>query len=228
MIEILFPAAFIPLIILLIWIRNIEEYKKQSWSSIVLMFAWGSIFATGFALFLNTYFSSLISSFLILSVIFAPIIEETSKALGLRLIKKNIMELEDGLIYGAAAGFGFAATENLIYGTRFWNEGIIVIISLLYLRTIGTSLLHATSTAVSGYGYANKIIKKHSIIKVIPYLLLSIIIHSIFNLFAYSAQTIHQITGVVTSVMFAFLLFLWMHKKIKYLDKNNNKNADLS
>ena len=58
-------------------------------------------------------------SFLLLSVIIAPIIEELSKALGLRLIKNQIFELEDGLIYGAVAGFGFAATENLIYGSMF-------------------------------------------------------------------------------------------------------------
>ena len=162
---------------------------------------------------------------MILLVVIAPIVEELSKALGLRLMKKNILEIEDGLIYGAASGFGFAATENLIYGTRFWDEGIVVIISLLYLRTVGSSLLHASSTALTGYGYANKVIKKHSILKVIPYIILAIIIHSIFNLFAFSAQTIHQILGVVTAVMFAFLLFIRVRKKITILDKNNNKNT---
>ena len=90
MIEILLPAAFIPLIFLFIWIRNHEKHKRQSWTSIVTIFIWGSTIGAGIALILNTAISNFITSYFILAVIIAPIVEETSKALGLRIIKKHI------------------------------------------------------------------------------------------------------------------------------------------
>jgi RsiW-degrading membrane proteinase PrsW (M82 family) len=219
MIEVLFPAAFIPLIFLFIWVRNLEKYKRQSWTTIVIMFIWGSTLGAGIALFFNTMFHNLITSFLILSIVIAPIIEELSKALGLRLIKNHVVELEDGVIYGAVIGFGFAATENLLYGSMFWNEGLLVLLSLFYLRTIGSSLLHASATALAGYGYSIKTVRKKSILTVVPYILLAIGIHAVFNLFAFSALAIHQIFGVVTAVMFAFMLFIWIRRKIILLDK---------
>jgi RsiW-degrading membrane proteinase PrsW (M82 family) len=57
---------------------------------------------------------------LIITIIIVPIIEEISKAIGLRLVKSRKTEIEDGFIFGAIAGF--AATENLIYGIRFWDH----------------------------------------------------------------------------------------------------------
>jgi RsiW-degrading membrane proteinase PrsW (M82 family) len=222
MFEILIPAAFIPLIFLFIWVRNHEKYKKQSWTSIVVVFIWGSTFAIGISIVFEEIVSINLPNFFILSVFIAPLIEEIAKLVGLRFVKRNIVEFEDGLIYGAVAGFGFAATENLIYGSMYWSQGLIVILALFYLRTIGTSLLHASSTAISGLGYSNKILKKQSILSVIPYILLSITIHSIFNLFSYSALVIHQIIGVVTAVMFSFILFIFIRKQIIVLDRNGS------
>lgn len=108
----------------------------------------------------------------------------------------------------------------------FGMKDFIVLLSLFYLRTVGSSLLHAYSTALIGYGYGNKTIRKQSILQVIPYILLVIGIHSIFNLLAFSAQTVHQILGVVTAVMFAFMLFIWVQKKITLLDKIQTKQKE--
>jgi RsiW-degrading membrane proteinase PrsW (M82 family) len=227
MIEVLFPAAFIPLIFLFIWVRNLEKYKRQSWTSIVIMFVWGSTLGAGIAIFFNTIFQNVITNFLIIAVLTAPLVEELAKALGLRLIKNQILELEDGVIYGAVAGLGFAATENLLYGSMFWNDGFLVLLSLFYVRTVGSSLLHASSTALAGYGYSIKTIRKKSILTVVPYILLAMGIHAVFNLFAVSALVIHQMLGVVTAVMFAFTLFILIRRKIILLDKIRTKKESL-
>lgn len=119
MIEILFPLAFIPSIIAFIWIRNTERYNKESWVFIIFTFIWGATLAVGIAILIETIIGFHIANFFLLSVLIAPVVEECFKPLALRIFKHKIDEFEDGLIYGAVAGLGFAATENLIWGTRF-------------------------------------------------------------------------------------------------------------
>ena len=76
--------------------------------------------------------------------------------------KKEITELEDGLIYGAVAGLGFSATENLFYGYSFLSEGLAVFLILIIIRSFGGCLLHASATALTGYGYGKSIINNTS------------------------------------------------------------------
>jgi len=217
----LFPLAFIPIIFVFIWIRNTEKYNRESWLSIIFTFLWGAAIATSASFLLETVVSDHITSLLILSVVIAPIVEEISKPLALRFVKKEINEIEDGLIYGAVIGLGFAATENLIYGVRFWDQGLIVLFSLFYLRTVGSSLLHASATALTGYGYSSKLIHKRSFLSILPFFLLAVVVHGLFNLFAFSAQTLNQIFGVVVAVLFAITLMTWIRKKIMFLDKKS-------
>jgi len=218
MIAILLPIAFIPMIVALIWIRNTEKYNKESWAPLVIAFFWGAVIAAGLSLVVETVLSEYITSFLILSVVFAPLVEEIAKPLGLWFVRKDIDELEDGLIFGIIVGLGFAATENLVYGVRFWDEGLLVLLSLFYIRTVGSSLLHASATSFTGYGLGKKRLQKQTLLSFLPYLFAAIGIHALFNLFAYSAIAIHQIIGVVIAVVFAVSLFSYIRKKIIFLD----------
>jgi RsiW-degrading membrane proteinase PrsW (M82 family) len=206
------------MIVFLIWIRNTEKFNKESWTPLVLAFFWGAVIATGLSLVVERFFSEYITSFLLLSVVIAPFVEELAKPLGLVFLRKNIDEMEDGLIFGIIAGLGFAATENFVYGVRFWDEGIIVLLSLFYIRTVASSLLHASATSLTGYGFAQKWLRKKSIFTFVPYVLLAVGIHALFNLFAYSAVTFHQIIGVVISAVFAVTLFWYIRKKIIFFD----------
>ena len=222
MILLLLPCAFIPMVIAFIWLRNTERYSRESWKNILIVFIWGATSATALAFVLeNLIASSQGFNFLMLSVIIAPLVEESAKPLILRFMKKDINELEDGLIFGAVAGLGFAATENLLYGILFWDEGIIVILALFYLRTLGSGLLHASATALTGYGYSTTLLQTRSRWSIIPFFTLAVIAHSIFNLLAYSAQTIHHILGVVLSVLLAVILLFWTRKTIITLDRKN-------
>jgi len=218
-IPVLIPLAFIPPICIFIWIRNLEKHNKEFWENIILAFVWGGSIALFLSYILEISFRNYISNEFLLIVLFAPIVEETLKPLILRVLKRNINEIEDGLIYGAIAGLGFSATENLVYGSIFWEQGIFVILSLFYIRTIGTSLLHASTTALTGYGYSQKIINKKSFRYVLPFFIFAILAHSIFNFLAFSSQTSNHIIGVVLASVFSVSMMIWVHKKIKYHDK---------
>ncbi|HWH07691.1 MAG TPA: PrsW family glutamic-type intramembrane protease, partial [Candidatus Thermoplasmatota archaeon] len=88
-----------------------------------------------------------------LSVIVAPIVEEVSKALGIAFIRDRDPERHDGYIYGAAAGFGFAFTENLFYvATAYAVGGEDLALTVAVFRGIATVCLHGAATAFTGYG----------------------------------------------------------------------------
>ena len=225
MIAILLPIAFIPMIIFLIWIRNTEKYNKESWTPLVIAFFWGAVIATILSLVIERFVSDYITSFFLLSVVCAPFIEELLKFFGLWVVHKDIDEVEDGFIFGIVTGLGFAATENFIYGVTFWDEGILVLISLFYIRTVASSLLHASATSLTGYGFAVQRVGKKPILLFLPYLLLAVGIHALFNLFAYSALVFHQIIGVVLAAVFAVSLFSYIRKRIMYHDHESMKQA---
>src|SRR6266508_3904875 len=87
----------------------------------------------------------------------APIAEEAAKGLGVRPGRPQTQALLDGLVYGAAAGLGFSATENLLYGVEALvnpNGGASASLLVIAIRSFSSSFLHASSTAVLGYGIA--------------------------------------------------------------------------
>ena len=223
MIPTLIAVSFVPMIIACIWIRNAEKHNREFWRYIFLTFAWGASIAIVMSFLLEKRAMNRIDNYLIILVVMGPIIEEISKVIPLFVIKKQITEVEDGFIFGAVAGLGFAATENLIYGIRFMDYSLVILISLFYLRTIGTALLHASATSLSGYGISLKIVRKKSLIYPIVFFVLAVLTHSIFNLFAFSSQISNQIFGTFIAVMFGFALYLAIRQRIIYLDKNNKK-----
>src|SRR5256886_2555823 len=48
-------------------------------------------------------------------LVVAPIVEEAAKGVGATAGRPQTQSKTDGLVYGAAAGLGFSATENLVY-----------------------------------------------------------------------------------------------------------------
>lgn len=223
--------AFLPPIIYSVWIRNTEKYNRQTWKSIFLCFLWGATISVVAAIILEYILNfSLTPSIndadylnLIAVVIIAPFVEEFSKplALRLRLIRREISEPEDGLIYGAVAGLGFSATENLLYGWSFMTEGLLFFIVLISIRSIGACLLHASATAWTGYGYGKTIIRRTSIIRVLPYFLLAIFLHAIYN--SLLTFDIFGITaGLIAAIALSLITIRIVRSKIRSLDRITN------
>ena len=222
--------SFLPPLIYTLWIRNTERCHREQWIPIFLCFLWGATIAVVASFILELLVelpfaysvSYMETTPFLAAVVIAPVIEELTKPLALRfkLVRKNLNELEDGLIYGAVAGLGFSATENLLYGYSFLSEGILLFFVLMIIRSFGGCLLHASATALTGYGYGKTVIKQSSLIRVIPYFILAIFLHGFYNFFL-SYELIGVISGFFLSLLFVIIAITMIRHKIRNLDEKN-------
>ncbi len=113
----------------------------------------------------------------------AGVVEEPAKALAIRLpFRMGQMDgIMDGLVYGAAAGLGFAATENFLYGLGY---GVHVTI----MRAFLTPFAHAAWTAVIGVGYGLKAEGKQ--VNLGSFFLMAIVLHFMWDYFAFLSYAI--------------------------------------
>ncbi len=219
--------AFAPAAIYAIWIRNTEKYEREPWGAIAIAFLWGASIAIIASLILEIILGISISSSIkdynlqsfILAVVIAPFAEELTKpmALSLHKVRREINELEDGIIYGAAAGLGFSATENFLYSLNFLSYGLVMFIILVSIRTIGGCLLHASATAFTGYGYGRALLHGERLVKVFPYFIAAMLAHSFYN-FVLSFEMIGGLAGIAIALLFAITCIRFIRRKIREFD----------
>ncbi len=171
-------SAFSLPLIFLVWIRNTARYGREPWSTVLKTFAWGAVFSVIIALVfslvliltlgqiqsLNDFFARRFADpgTAIGVLIVAPVVEEAAKGVGARAGRRQTQSRTDGLVYGAAAGLGFSATENLIYGllgyglAKSWLTGNTWALLPFYFVAV---VMHATfnlfSTLALTYGDQN-------------------------------------------------------------------------
>ncbi len=236
----LLGSAFIPSILYLVWVRNSEKIGKMDWSKVIVLFVWGAVFAVIMAVILSLLFIGVLSletlqeeyvflqrlqdptiRTLFIVCVVAPVVEEFTKVMGVVSFKSSIFELEDGLVLGAASGLGFAATENLLYGSSaYFQYGFQTFAVLIVVRSVASTLLHGSASAVAGYGISKGLMsKKHY---AVPYYLVAVVMHGAFNYLA-SAGMLYDgdipIIALVAAVMFSLISFKLVRGKIKELDK---------
>ncbi len=182
--------AFVPALLYLNWFRNFEKHDPEPWGALYQAFFWGAI--TGIIL------AGVVNSILIVmvalaagvvvaeiagAVIIAPFVEEFLKAMGLMRagVKEEVDEVEDGLIYGAACGLGFAATENLMYGWSVVGEGVAVTAAVIVMRTFSATLIHASATSFTGHGLSQYLVHGASWKVVAKYYLMAVGLHAFWN-----------------------------------------------
>ena len=214
--------AFIPAYMYLKSIRNTEQHDKEPWEALKIAFAWGAISGVFLALLLSALGVPLLLLLLadltdpsvhdilpviVGAVIVAPIVEEFAKPLVMfqnQTIRREIDELEDGIVYGAACGLGFGATENVMYGL---TEGLALagfagMALLIVIRTVSSILLHLVTTSYTGHGIARYMLNGEPFSVVLKYYLVAVIIHATWNLAAVYSLLFGSETG-------AFLIFLF-------------------
>lgn len=80
------------------------------------------------------------------------LIEEFAKALAvlwlLRRSHRYLMFEMDGIILGAAAGMGFAALEDMLYGAAAFQHGLSAVVGTVWVREILGPFGHGTWTAI--------------------------------------------------------------------------------
>lgn len=240
--SVLILVAFVPSFLYMVWIRNTEKHSREPYGMLLKVFAYGAVLSVLFAIILEIILSSLFGQniervyeflgenptipMLVLACVIAPFIEEITKAMGiLRARKKRmIVELENGIVYGAAAGLGFAATENLLYeSTAYLTDGVQAFIATAVLRSLSSALLHATSSSLVGLGIARSSLQGKSWL---PYYLGAVAMHSGFN-FAASFGIIYYDTlgdsayliGLGAAFTIVVIGVSVMRNKIKQLDR---------
>jgi len=227
---VLITLSFLPPILYAIWIRNTEKYNREKWKSIFFCFLWGATIAVIASIILELIFGFIIiQSFqditiytVIATVVIAPFVEEFIKpfALRLKVVKKELDELEDGLIYGAVAGLGFSATENLFYGYDSLSYGFLYFILLISIRSIGACLLHASATSWTGFGYGKHIMGRISFGRILPYFFVAVLLHAVYNsLFVFSR--LGAAISIILALTFSISTIYMVRNKIKFLDQQN-------
>src|SRR5438093_11366817 len=199
---ILFIAAFALPLLYLIWIRNSPRYGREPWPTVLKTFAWGAVFSVIIAIILSILFILVLSPSQSLNDFFArrfqdpttaigvlvvaPIVEEAAKGVGATAGRPQTQSKADGLVYGAAAGLGFSAMENLFYAlaalfvTGVGPSGSLVVVGV---RSVSCSFLHASSTAVFGYGLAKAWLTKRPW-AILPFYFVAVGMHATFNFFS--------------------------------------------
>ncbi|MEM1348200.1 MAG: PrsW family intramembrane metalloprotease [Myxococcota bacterium] len=151
----------------LVFIWWLDRYEREPLWVVLVTFVWGALGGTVFSCIVNTMIGNIVTAVVgtnvgkfVTTVMVAPTVEELIKGLiflPLVFLGNNIDNRTDGLIYGAAAGLGFSCLENLWYYANNFNPASPeALYTIIFMRTMFTSLVHCASSAMFGMaiGYA--------------------------------------------------------------------------
>ena len=218
--------AFIPAYYYLRSIRNAEVEDVEPWETLWTSFIWGGVTGIFLAGILNSLFTVSIIGILygtsseadievlavfIGAVIVAPFVEEFIKPIVMfrnPQVRGEIDEVEDGIVYGAACGLGFGATENVFYGLTAGATagGIGGVFLIVVLRTFSSILLHLVASSFTGYGIAKYQVEGESFGVVVKYYFLAVLVHAAWNAAAVSSLVYDSDVGAVLLLAFSILL----------------------
>ncbi|MDD5502826.1 MAG: PrsW family intramembrane metalloprotease [Candidatus Thermoplasmatota archaeon] len=226
-IVILALIAFLPAVAYVVWIRNTEKYNREPWGGIFAVFLWGATIAIAVSIFLEMLFQVPFSrafpwdATLGVSVLLAPLAEEFAKPLGIRYVGRAISEPEDGLIYGAICGLGFAATENLLYEWDAAASGNVAqFATTVMVRSVASMLLHASATAMTGYGISMAILKRRPLSSALPYYLVAVGMHGAYN-FIVSVDIFGALFSLFLAIAFSVACIMYIRKRIVEMDNKS-------
>lgn len=176
-------AGYAAPVVYMVWMIRNDRYEREPIALIAYSFGWGA-FSSIFAGILNNFVTGPI-----LGVGGAGFIEEPLKIIGVILIARNRMigdefnDHLDGMIYGAAAGAGFAGLENIWYlQEMIMTLGYAPLLAIV-LRS-ATAFMHIAWSAMAGrsIGLAKVYRGKVEWIDLVPGVLVSALIHMVWNL----------------------------------------------
>jgi RsiW-degrading membrane proteinase PrsW (M82 family) len=225
---ILILVALIPALLYLSWVRKSERFNAEPWGPLLGAFFYGALFATLVAAFLEAIIVAGGTSFsqahpapeftflngnspfgvFFLVLVIAPLIEEALKASGVYANRQRIRQVSDGPVFGASVGLGFGFFETFLYGlAAYLTGGLIAGVALIIVRSLSSVLLHGSTTAMFGYGYAQSRLNGQTRLAG-AYYLLAVVMHAGFNALA-SLGSITQVLGLGNAVSaFASLIGL--------------------
>ena len=237
----------------LAWVRKTERYHTEGWGTLLRAFAYGAFIGTFVSAILEGIFQAAYNvwiqpdlglpsesvpqgqylGLIVLAVFVAPFIEEGMKGLGVWSMRARIRYVADGLVFGSAVGFGFSFIENTLYGASAWTTGgFAALLATIIVRSISSSLLHGSATAMTGLGVAENQLQRGQGHKLAGYYSLAVLMHGSFNALA-SITVILALLGfaistgesdtlsllaLVAAITFAFAAFGHVRTKITEME----------
>ncbi len=195
-----FFFGFVPMFLFAAFVNWLDRYEKEPKLLLGAAFAWGVVIAGGGAYILNTVFgigiyvltgSEAAADFGTTSIV-APVIEEALKGLAVGVVfllfRKEFDSILDGIVYGAMAGLGFAAIENVLYIYRngYQEGGWEGFWFLVIVRVILVGWMHPFFTSFIGIGFAVARISKNTLVKFLAVptgYVVAVLTHSFHNTF---------------------------------------------
>ncbi|WP_297519057.1 PrsW family glutamic-type intramembrane protease [Thermococcus sp.] len=181
--------AYGPALAILWYFYHADRYEPEPRRYVIGTFLLGGTLSVGIAYILESVLTvggmiqPLLPTTAFYVALVAGLVEEPSKALAIRWpFKAGQMDgIMDGLVYGAAAGLGFAATENFMYGLG-WGLGVTL------MRAFLTPFAHATWSAIIGVGYGLK--AEGKVDSLTGYYLLAMFLHFLWDYYAFLSATV--------------------------------------
>ncbi len=222
--------GFVPMFLFAYILYWLDHYEKEPLPLLFGMFAWGAVVAAGGSYVLNTLFgisvftitgSEALSS-LTTGSLSAPLFEETLKGLAVLVVflvfRREFDSILDGIVYAGIAALGFAATENVLYIWRGYEDGGWGgLIALVGIRVILVGWQHPVYTAFIGIGLAVARMNRSLFIKILAVSggwFVAMFTHSVHNTLAAftSLENLTCFLGLFLDwlgVFFIFGMILW-------------------
>ena len=226
-------CATIPILSYLFFIWWLDRYDREPVWLLLATFAWGAL--GGATLAIIGSFAMDLSMGAVFgiggndaldAVFIAPVVEEMCKGLFLLAIfaRRDFDNTTDGVVYGAAAGLGFAMTENFLYFTdAYMQGGAGSWAQTVVLRTLFSGVMHCLSTATLGAAlgyikYAEGTVRRF-VVPVIG-LLTAMSLHAFWNgMLWFSGATDSSVpfwTAMLGIFTFGSMLFVLMQISLAY------------
>ncbi|MEK7182337.1 MAG: PrsW family glutamic-type intramembrane protease [Patescibacteria group bacterium] len=210
------------------WLR--EDKKRPEPKGLIALTFLGGFVAVLLALSAEKFVEDYILVSASVMIILWSAIEEIFKYLAsyfTSLRKHDMDEPIDGLVYLITTALGFAALENVLF--LISETGILESIVAGNMRFMGATVLHTLTSGVVGLFIGLSFYKSALAKKIYLFigLILSITLHSIFNLLIISNgnENIFLVFGLV---WFAIVILILLFEKVKRIrPKNINKENRL-
>jgi RsiW-degrading membrane proteinase PrsW (M82 family) len=235
------PLAFIPAFFFSWFIYWLDRYEKEPRWLLFMAFFWGGFVAIIGALIVSLIFdvgfTAVLQDETLVDLaggsITAPFVEEFWKGLAVLAIvlmfRKEFDSILDGIVYGAIAGLGFAATENVLYFTgQFADGGWAAMFTNFALRIGVFAWGHPFYTAFTGIGFAVARTNRNIIVKIIAPIVgyfLAVFAHSFHNTSLVFVSGLGSLALIILVEWGGWIIFLgfiaWMIRKEQGLLKKH-------
>jgi len=201
-----------PAAILLKYVLVRDKYRREPMRLIAITFLLGCL-----GIIPATIIESLLgsSNILVTAFLYVATVEESVKYLAVRAKayhSSNFNEVMDGIVYGVAAGLGFATVENVLYVLGFGT------ISTAIIRAFMSVPSHAAYAGIMGFfvGMAKPFSqrsKQHERRLIVTGIIIAILLHGFYDTIAFSLEGLAGLAGLLGITVVSWIIFLRLIKK---------------